>query len=409
MTVQHKHDNRESSPHDVEVTALRQELEALRAEFAAFRAAVSPIMEQMHPPVIPPAATSEPAADDHEQGQSIAIASRRDLLKWGGLGAAAALAAAGGAGLTSQTAHAANGANFVLGQANTAEHTTALTYDGTETAPLVLDVDAAAHNGSTGISVSVGDAADTGGIQTIGIKSTAGAGVSTFGIYGTAGSLAVGIYGSGGAVGVFGNSSGGVGVVGVSETGRDISAGGTGRIYQSPTTFVGPPTSGTYFMGEQIRDLNNDLFICVWDGFGAPPGGVWKKVAALSTDYRGGAIGFLSSPIRIYDSRKTGGALVGNATRDVQVTGVNIGSVQVPLGATGCIGNLTVTGATAGGYVVIYPAGSATPTSSTVNFQSGQTVANAFAVGLSGSGQVTVHSFTSGTVHFILDITGFVA
>ncbi|HEU5348338.1 MAG TPA: hypothetical protein VFU63_06970, partial [Ktedonobacterales bacterium] len=165
------------------------------------------------------------------------------------------------------------------------------------------------------------------------------------------------------------------------------------------------PKSGTYLAGEQMRDVYGNLFICVTGG--SP--GVWRKAVARNVGYKNGTIRFLPTPIRVYDSRKTGGPLVGNAKRDIQVAGVIIGGVQVPTGSVGCIGNLTVTSPSAGGYLVIYPQGSPTPTTSTVNFLTHQTVANSFAVGLSTGGQVTVHSFTSGQCHFIVDITGYIA
>ncbi len=51
--------------------------------------------------------------------------SRRALLKWGGVGAAATLAA-GAATLSQTTAHASDGGSLLLGSSNTAEHTTSL-------------------------------------------------------------------------------------------------------------------------------------------------------------------------------------------------------------------------------------------------------------------------------------------
>ena len=397
-----------------EVAALQQELEALRAaheqELARLRAEMAAEVGSLRAAVTatdaPSIAPSDALPDvSPDAAHADTTTTRRNLLKWGGIGAAAALAAAGGASLTSPTAHAADGASLVLGSAtNAAEHITTLTYDGSETGPTVLQVSTTA-NDSAAVVANAGNSVSN---SAYGIYGTAGNGLSAYGVYAQAGTDGVGALGaatSASSIGVWGNSDSGYGVVGSSDTGIDMAALGAGRLFQQTTAFTGAPTSGSYAVGEQIRDQIGDLYLCVTSG--SP--GTWKKVSSLSSAYKGGAIGFLSTPIRVYDSRKTGGALIGNATRDVHVTTVSIGGVQVPAGATGCVGNLTVTGPTASGYVVIYPQGSSTPSTSTVNFLSGQTVANAFAVGLSASGYVTVHSFTSGQCHFIVDITGFVS
>ncbi|HEU5347364.1 MAG TPA: hypothetical protein VFU63_02010 [Ktedonobacterales bacterium] len=403
---------------DSEAAALQQELDTLRASYqqeiirlrAEMAAQISSLQsalvatvtyhEALSVPMVPvttadalsDAETSVQQDDQREDaadGAEVAT-SRRALLKWGGLAAAAGLAAAGGATLTSPAAHASDGGSLVLGSAtNTAEHVTAITYNGAETNPVAFKVSTTASNSTA-------------------VRTGAGSGVSAYGVYGTAGTNGTGVLGlanGSSSYGVLGESDSGYGVVGSTDTGIDLSALGAGRIWQRTASFTGAPTTGTHFIGEQIRDQAGNLYICVAGG--SP--GTWKQVLTLSSSVNGGLIGFLSTPIRVYDSRKTGGPLVGNATRTVQVAGVTISGVQVPAGSVGCIGNLTVTGPTAGGYVVIYPTGSPTPTTSTVNFLSGQPVANSFAVGLSTGGQVTVHSFTSGQCHFIVDITGFVS
>ncbi|HEU5348339.1 MAG TPA: hypothetical protein VFU63_06975 [Ktedonobacterales bacterium] len=414
--------------HQREIAALQQEIETLRAahqqelallrtemvaQVVSLRNALTPAPShttaahtQAEPvtasdamPVVETDAQPENHADAAETATS-----RRTLLKWGGLAAAAGLAAAGGATLTSPAAHASDGNSLVLGQVNLAEHATTLTYDGSESNPVVLQVSTTVDNG-TAISASAGVGSNAGGI---GVYGAAGDGSASYGIFGVAGTDGNGVYGYASnpdGYGVLGTTDSGYGVVGISGTGVDLLAAGSGRIWQQFSSFTGAPKTGSYAAGEQIRDGNGDLYLCI---AGGTPG-TWKKVASLNTSYTGGAIGFLSTPIRVYDSRKTGGKLIGNAARNIQVTGLTIGGVQVPKGATGCIGNLTAVGPSAGGYLVIYPAGSSAPSTSTVNFVTNQTVPNSFAVGLSSSGQVTVHSFTSGSVHFIVDITGFVA
>jgi hypothetical protein len=74
--------------------------------------------------------------------------------------------------------------------------------------------------------------------------------------------------------------------------------------------------------------------------------------------------------------------------------------------------NVTVTAATSGGHVVLYPGGAAVPATSTLNFQSGGTRANNAIVPLSADGLGTLDARASlaggsGTVHLILDVTGY--
>ena len=400
-----------------ELDALRashqQELERLRAETFAQLATVYAALDEARaalasrqaaaytaPGALPesrgaldaitPTAPTSAEQEGPQPSAGAAGTSRRTLLKWGGLGAAAALAAAGATGISPPTAHAADGGSVVLGQSNAAEHGTTISYNGSETAPVAFRATSSSVANSTAIAAN------------------AGGGTSAYGVYGTAGTNGNGVLGvanGASSYGVFGTTDSGYGVVGTSNTGIDIAALGSGRLWQKTASSPGAPTSGTYATGEQMRDSAGNLFICITGG--SP--GIWKQVLTVSASFNGGMIGFLSTPIRVYDSRTSNNPLVGNGVRNVTVAGVNIGGVQVPKGSVGCIGNLTVARPTTGGYLVIYPAGSPTPSSSTVNYVTGQTIPNSFAVGLSAAGQVTVHAFQSGNCHFIVDITGFVS
>ncbi len=95
-----------------------------------------------------------------------------------------------------------------------------------------------------------------------------------------------------------GSTDAGFGVVAMSGTGIDFAALGTGRLLQNLSGFVGAPTIGSYVIGEQIRDNNGDLYICVVSG--AP--GTWHKVLTVSSGNTG-IISLLSAPIRLLDTR----------------------------------------------------------------------------------------------------------
>lgn len=386
-----RNDQQSTNDDSGDLAGIRREAEMLRAnqqhDVERFRAALSAEIAEIQAElaaVLP----AEPATPDRTATEPPPSArSRRTLLGWGALGAAASLAAAGGMALTSPAAHAADGDPLLLDQSNSASSSTALDFDGA----LVFRVTAGGTDNTTIFGT-------TGGGTTATTSGVAGSGgTDGKGVRGTANGRT--------AFGVWGASASGYGVVGESDTGIDLAAAGAGRLLQAPSGSAGEPASGAHSAGEQMRDAFGNLYLCVTSG--SP--GVWRKVIGVPVGYRNGTISFLATPIRVYDSRLSNNPLVGNGQRNVQVTGINIGGVQVPIGATGCIGNLTVVRPTTSGYLVIYPQGGRTPSSSAVNFVALQTIPNSFWVGLSGSGQVTVHAFQSGNCQFIVDIAGFIS
>ncbi len=127
-----------------------------------------------------------------------------------------------------------------------------------------------------------------------------------------------------------------------------------------------------------------------------------------ATQASGGA-GFTPlSPSRILDSRS--GTQVGpystpwtpETTRSVDVTGVG----GVPDGADAVVLNATVTGTTAGSFLTAWPHGLSRPQASNLNWDAGQTIANAVTVKVGGGGLIDVYS-TKGNVHVVLDVVGY--
>jgi hypothetical protein len=69
--------------------------------------------------------------------------------------------------------------------------------------------------------------------------------------------------------------------------------------------------------------------------------------------------------------------------------------------------NITATEATGAGFLSVYPCAAGVPPTSTVNFEIGQTVANAATIDVDPSGNVCVKAYAgTGTVHAIVDVTG---
>lgn len=113
------------------------------------------------------------------------------------------------------------------------------------------------------------------------------------------------------------------------------------------------------------------------------------------------------TPARILDTRVgngLSGRFIANTPRTLQVTGRG----GVPADAVAISGNLTVVGQTGSGYVSVTPLPDATPSTSTINFPSGDTRANGLTIPLSPTGTVSaVYKRSSGSTHLLLDVTGY--
>jgi hypothetical protein len=107
------------------------------------------------------------------------------------------------------------------------------------------------------------------------------------------------------------------------------------------------------------------------------------------------------TPARILDTR-SGSSLGGNATLDVQVTGVG----GVPAGATAAVINVTVTNTTAASYLTVYPKGASRPLASTLNWTAGKTVPNLTEMALGTGGMLTVYN-AFGNADVIFDVNGY--
>jgi photosystem II stability/assembly factor-like uncharacterized protein/subtilisin-like proprotein convertase family protein len=122
----------------------------------------------------------------------------------------------------------------------------------------------------------------------------------------------------------------------------------------------------------------------------------------------------LPRPIRLYDTRAPIPGFAACAylnqplladselARQARIT---CDGITIPADATAIVGNATVTGATGSGFITLYPNGQPRPPVSNLNYVTGQTVPNAFTVGLGTDGQFRTYAL-AGT-HFIVDVTGY--
>ncbi len=107
------------------------------------------------------------------------------------------------------------------------------------------------------------------------------------------------------------------------------------------------------------------------------------------------------APSRVLDTRTSGGSLQPNETRVITVTG---GSVPGDAAAVSL--NVTVVDPSAG-YLAVWPADQSRPSTSVLNYDNQQTVANAVTVRVSDGGQIAVAS--SSTTHLVIDVVGWYA
>lgn len=115
------------------------------------------------------------------------------------------------------------------------------------------------------------------------------------------------------------------------------------------------------------------------------------------------------TPCRVIDTRNPNGPLGGPALgASAGRTFTVAGQCGVPSSAKALSVNVTVTGSDGPGAITVYPASLPLPGTSTINYGTGQTRANNAVVSLDLSGRISAYPYqVSGSVHFILDVTGY--
>jgi hypothetical protein len=121
-------------------------------------------------------------------------------------------------------------------------------------------------------------------------------------------------------------------------------------------------------------------------------------------------IGFVAiQPCRVADTRGFGAPISGGIFANGEVRTWDLtGLCGIPNGAGAISANFTVTGspsAPPGAFLLAWPTGGPTPGISILNFQAGQTIANAAIVPLGPGEQLNVN--VSHSTHVILDINGY--
>jgi hypothetical protein len=213
---------------------------------------------------------------------------------------------------------------------------------------------------------------------------------------------------------------GGVPSGAVAVTGNLTVTGQTtnGYFFISPASTPNPTSSTLNFpIG---NDRANGVTVAVgsdgrlWVTFVAPREGPTAHAIFDVTGYftadTSGAMYHPLTPARMLDSRDGTGGVGSPLGNHAPVSFAAWSQGGVPSRATAVTGNLTVTGQTANGYLLIGPFWTPNPTSSTLNFPKGDDCANAVTVAIGSDGKlwVTFVGPSDGTsTNAIFDVTGY--
>ncbi|CAN5638028.1 hypothetical protein BH20CHL7_BH20CHL7_06280 [soil metagenome] len=165
-----------------------------------------------------------------------------------------------------------------------------------------------------------------------------------------------------------------------------------------------------------VGDTRTDLWVATATATGsetfiasAAPPNTTRVTAGASLAAVSGAEWKAITPSRLLDTRTGNGGLTGAFVDETVRTFQLTGRGSIPADAVAVTGNLTVTGATSAGYVSIGPSMTSRPSTSTINFATGQTLANGLTLRVGSGGKVSaVFNGASGSrVHLVLDVTGY--
>ena len=116
-------------------------------------------------------------------------------------------------------------------------------------------------------------------------------------------------------------------------------------------------------------------------------------------------------PCRVLDTRNPAGTYGGPALQPSATRAWALASqCGIPTDARAVSANITVVSPALPGFLTLFPGGTSKPLASSINYSAGQTRANNVILPVSTDGTATFNAFTgsTGTVHFLFDVNGFV-
>ncbi len=148
------------------------------------------------------------------------------------------------------------------------------------------------------------------------------------------------------------------------------------------------------------------------DGYVELFNGGWESVDLLAdvTGYftRSASSGYASmTPTRFVDSREglgtAKGQVAGQAVFSTQISGLR----GVPQGVSAVALNVTVTNPKETGHLTVFPSGQSAPSTSSVNFSAGQTIANSVIVPVGADGKISLRNGAWAGADVIVDVVGY--
>ncbi|WP_406366765.1 hypothetical protein [Streptomyces sp. NBC_01546] len=172
-----------------------------------------------------------------------------------------------------------------------------------------------------------------------------------------------------------------------------------------------PTTSNVNF--EAGQTVPNLVIVPVGkDGYVELFNGGWESIDLLAdvTGYftRSASSGYTSmTPARFVDSR-TGlgtakGQVAGQAVFSTQISGLQ----GVPQGVSAVALNVTVTNPKETGHLTVFPSGQSAPSTSSLNFTAGQTIANSVIVPVGADGKISLRNGAWAGADVIVDVVGY--
>src|SRR5215471_14524256 len=167
------------------------------------------------------------------------------------------------------------------------------------------------------------------------------------------------------------------------------------------TILSGPGTSSIVFAASGSGNVTLNVTITDANGCSTSNSLVITGAAVCGNHF------FTVPPCRAFDTRAADGPpLSGKSDRTI----VLANRCGIPLSARAVSANVTITGPTKNGQIVIYPAGISLPKTSSLSFSRNQTRANNEILDLGPNGDIIVHSTPHDeSVELIIDINGYFA
>ena len=161
------------------------------------------------------------------------------------------------------------------------------------------------------------------------------------------------------------------------------------RVIVKVGTNAGTGTSGWVSIYNPVGSVHVIVDVGGWFTDGTDPSATGSLFVGLS-------------PVRVMDTRLGHGAVGPGATMVLTIAGQN----GIPSTATAVVMNVTVTDATAGSYLTVFPDGATRPTASDLNYTAGLTVPNLVVVKVGTNGQVDFFNAV-GSTDVIVDVVGW--